>query len=150
MLTKIYVFQTLKKKHIFQTLSRPGCPVQVTHRPTCPARPVSAVLSQLSGPRCPVLTHLSCPDSSVLSCPDSFVLSWLVCPVLAVLFQLPYPGHIGHCSPNTSVMSWQQCFGSASVFCGSGSGSYLKTKCGSGFVPWRNRIGIYKDTCIKI
>ncbi len=33
-------------------------------------------------------------------------------------------------------------------FCG--SGSYLKTKCGSGFVPRQNRIGICKGTCIKI
>ncbi len=37
-----------------------------------------------------------------------------------------------------------------------GSGSYLKTKCGFGsgsrirIVPWQNRIGICKDTCIKI
>jgi hypothetical protein len=41
-----------------------------------------------------------------------------------------------------------QCFGSASVLCG--SGSYLKTRSGSGFVPWQNIIGICKDTCIKI
>ncbi len=32
-----------------------------------------------------------------------------------------------------SSVRWEQCFGSASVLCG--SGSYLKTKCGSGFVP---------------
>ncbi len=57
---------------------------------------------------------------------------------------------------NEAGLPTYQCFGSASVFCESGSGSYLKTKCGSGFgsgsgfVPWQNRINICKDTCIKI
>jgi hypothetical protein len=83
-----------RERYIFQTLSCPGCPVQVTYRPTCPVRPVSVVPSQLPGSRCPVLTRLSC----------------LVCPVLAVvLFQLPCPGHIGHCFPDIPVMSWQSC-----------------------------------------
>ncbi len=53
-----------------------------------------------------------------------------------------------------TLPSSEQCFGSTSVLCGSASGSYLKTKCGSGFgsgfMPWQNRIGICKGTCIKI
>ncbi len=72
-----------RKRYIVQTLSCPGCPVQVTH-----TRPVSVALYQLSGSRCPVLIHLSCP----------------CCPVLAVLlFQVPCPSHSGHCSPDTTV-----------------------------------------------
>jgi hypothetical protein len=63
-----------RKRYIVQTLSCPGCPVQVTHWPTCPVRPISAVLSQLSGPRCPIL---------------------YICPVLAVLlFQVPVPSSL--------------------------------------------------------
>ncbi len=61
-----------------------------------------------------------------------------------VHYMLYVPIHSGWSKPT------DQCFGSASVLCGSGSRSYLKTKCGSGFVPWQNRIGICKGTCIKI
>jgi hypothetical protein len=43
-----------------------------------------------------------------------------------VHYMLYVPIHSGWSKPT------DQCFGSASVLCGSGSGSYLKTKCGSG------------------
>jgi hypothetical protein len=63
--------------------------------PTCLCYPVPVVRSQMSCPRCPVLIRLSCPG----------------CPVLAVLlFQLPCRGHFGHCSPDTTVISWQSCY----------------------------------------
>jgi hypothetical protein len=52
--------------------------------------------------------------------------------------------------PKLSVLALAAVFGSASVLCGSASGSYLKIKCGSGFMPWQNRIGICKGICIKI
>ncbi len=58
------------------------------------------------------------------------------------LFTLSFPVSI--------LYTCSQCFGSASVSWGSGSGSYLKSKCGSGFMPWQNRIGNCKGTCIKI
>jgi hypothetical protein len=47
----------------------------------------------MSCPRCPNLTRLSCPG----------------CPVPAVLFQVPCPGHLVHCTPDTTIMSWQPC-----------------------------------------
>jgi hypothetical protein len=66
-------------------------------RPTCPVRPgclVLVVLSQMSYPRCLGLTCLSCPG----------------CPVPAVLLQLPCPGHLVHCPPDSTFMSWQSCY----------------------------------------
>jgi hypothetical protein len=62
--------------------------------PTCLCCLVLDVLSKMSYPDQSVLSGLSCPGG----------------PVPAVLlFQLPCPGHLVHCSPDTTVISWQSC-----------------------------------------
>jgi hypothetical protein len=106
MLTKMFVFVNTSAKlsriraiYVFQTLSFPGCPVQVTYQ------------ADLSSTTCFWLSCPSCPVPNVpskMSWPDLSVLSWLSCP--AVLLQLPCPGHLVHCPPNATFMSWQSCY----------------------------------------
>ncbi len=84
--------------------------------------PVPAVQSLLSCSSCSAQTSLSRALLMRLSCPGNPVLSVmsrlahpgrpvrLTCPHWPVFqFQLPCPGHIGHCSPDTTVISWQSC-----------------------------------------
>ncbi len=93
-------------------------------RPTCPVQPVSAVLSQLSGPRRPVQDALSwpvCPDPSVLTrlslpvCPDPFVLthlSWPICPDPSLLSQLSCPSCPVTAAlprPPCQMLFWRHC-----------------------------------------
>ncbi len=97
MLTNIFSFENISAKTwIFakDTFFK-GCHVLTVLSRLPIGRLVQSNLSLLSGPSCPVPDALSkCSILTRLSCSRG--------PVLAVLlFQLPCPGHIGHCSPDT-------------------------------------------------
>jgi hypothetical protein len=85
--------------YIFQTLSCPGCTVQVAYQadlssPTCLCCPVPVIQSQMSCPRCPILTSLSCPGWTVpaaLPRPLCLLLSWHHYHFQTVLSSLSFP-----------------------------------------------------------